>query len=51
MDVKKNIDETTNATDIPFGTNIPQVMTIEIDLPSDVEKMLAFWPPAAILNF
>jgi hypothetical protein len=30
-------DESTNATNIPFGTNVPRA--IEIDLPSNVKKI------------
>jgi hypothetical protein len=51
MDVCNKVicDETTNATNIPFGTNIP------LDNRNRSAKrqqiFLPFWPPPAILNF
>jgi hypothetical protein len=42
-------DETANATDIPFGTNIPHDNRNRSA--KRRRKNPPFWPPAAILNF
>jgi hypothetical protein len=42
-------DETTNATNIPFGTNIP--LDNRNQSAKRYRNFPPFWPPAAILNF
>jgi hypothetical protein len=51
MDVGNEMycDETTNATNIPFGTNIP--LDNRNRSAKRRRKNPPFWPPAAILNF
>jgi hypothetical protein len=46
---KMYCDETTNATNIPFGTNIP--FDNRNRSAKRRRKNPPFWPPAAILNF